>query len=425
MTADLFQQKARTFGIYLLIASVLVGLLHMFELWDVDGHGVSAVSKKLAEWDFSNMWFGGRLALTGRLATIFDAHAYRDFIATIAPYQRAQSEWSYPPSILLIAAPLAIAPLLASYLVWTFGTTALLFGTLRITGLPRSLTIAAIASPAAWTNIMFGQNGSLSATFLCGGLLLLEDNPVMAGVLFGLLTFKPHLGVIIPICLIASRKWSAILSASLVAGAMIVATAICFGWQSWSLFLSATRPLMVDILEHPPEGYQVNFVTFFMLLRSFDLSIATAWLGQGVVALIAAAAVWKAWRMETDDKWTRIALTIIATFVATPYGYSYDLVSFSVAVTMIAWTTLEDAHLNQRFKSGVLILLGFLWFWPKLQQPVVDHLWSYQVPALVILIAFAIGCWRMFAKPDLFGESLSLRSGDGGLDVSTAAAIRQ
>lgn len=50
---------------------------------------------------------------------------------------------------------------------------------------------------------MIEQNGFLSAGLFGGALVLLERRPVLAGALFGLLTYKPHLGLLVPIVLIA------------------------------------------------------------------------------------------------------------------------------------------------------------------------------------------------------------------------------
>ena len=72
---------------------------------------------------------------------------------------------------------------------------------------PETLLIAA-AFPAVFVNIGHGQNGFLTAALLGGALHLLDRRPWLAGVLIGLLAYKPQFGVLIPIALLASRRWS-------------------------------------------------------------------------------------------------------------------------------------------------------------------------------------------------------------------------
>ena len=81
---------------------------------------------------------------------------------------------------------------------------------------------AVLASPAVFINAMFGQNGALTAALLIGGLLMpRRSGLILAGILFGLLTIKPHLGILVPFCLIASRNWRACLSAPQSAAAVL------------------------------------------------------------------------------------------------------------------------------------------------------------------------------------------------------------
>jgi hypothetical protein len=397
MTRNLDREKIHRLLLFVLLGSVVIGVAHLDQLWTLDSHGISPVSRKLPEWDYVNTWSGGRLALTGHVSAIFDLKNYRDFIASISPSAIDSSEWSYPPTVLLIAVPLATAPLFVSYLIWTLGTAGLLFGILRYAALPLPLAIAAIASPAMCINILFGQNGALSAALLCGGLLLLEESPLLAGTLFGLLTFKPHLGLMIPICLIAKRQWSAIAVAALVAITMQVLSMIFFGWSSWYLFVTRTTPMMVHILDQPyPQPYQLNCVSIFMFLRSLGAGLSDAWIGQSFAAFLAACVVWRAWSVERLENWLRIALTIIATFVATPYAYIYDLVSYCIALTMVARLLIDDSQMDLRIKHVLLTVAACLWLWPELQEPAIAYLY-YQAATIVVLLAFAVsvGYWRM------------------------------
>ena len=70
---------------------------------------------------------------------------------------------------------------------------------------PDRLTVwLALASIATAENLFYGQGAFLIAVLLGGGLLLVDDYPVLAGVLFSLvLNYKPHLGLLLPVALLA------------------------------------------------------------------------------------------------------------------------------------------------------------------------------------------------------------------------------
>ena len=79
-------------------------------------------------------------------------------------------------------------------------------------------------------NAFFGQNGAFTAALLVGGLLAAPKRPILAGVLFGLLTVKPQLGILIPFCLLASRNWRAFASAAVTTVTLVLLTGLAFGF---------------------------------------------------------------------------------------------------------------------------------------------------------------------------------------------------
>jgi hypothetical protein len=79
-------------------------------------------------------------------------------------------------------APLAYLPYLPSYLLW-------------------------LAAPPVFFNVMYGQTGFLTGGLIGLGLVLLGRRPILAGILVGLASVKPHFGVLIPLALIAGGYW--------------------------------------------------------------------------------------------------------------------------------------------------------------------------------------------------------------------------
>ena len=71
---------------------------------------------------------------------------------------------------------------------------------------------------------------------MIGGLRLAATRPILSGVLFGLLAFKPQLGVLVPIALVAAGLWRTIAAAVATVLVCIVASSLAYGVGLWPLF---------------------------------------------------------------------------------------------------------------------------------------------------------------------------------------------
>jgi alpha-1,2-mannosyltransferase len=155
--------------------------------------------------------------------------------------------WQYPPIALLLVYPLAFLPYLWSLASWlAVGIACYITVLWRI--LPQPLTlVVGLAFPAVLLTIEHGQNALLSTSFLGWALLLLIRRPITAGVLLGFLSFKPQLGVLLPIALVAGGHWKTILAAMLTGAGLVATTVALFGGGIWHEFIASTQ-LSRDIL---------------------------------------------------------------------------------------------------------------------------------------------------------------------------------
>jgi hypothetical protein len=354
----------------------LLGIVQLARIAELDAQGVSKIALKPLTWDFTNLWYGGRLALAGQVERLFDVEGYRAGLRAMFGGHIDDSEWSYPPTILLIGAPLGLLPLYPSYALWTAGTLALLLVVVRRAGLGWPGCAMLALSPGVLANIGFGQNGALTAALLIGALVAAERRPVLAGLCAGVLTMKPQMGLLLPISLAAGRHWRAFAWAALVAGGLFGLSLFCFGLAAWRGFFAVTQPLMRGILEAPwGAGYQANATTIFVSLRAFGLGVPAAYAVQALASLAAAAAAWRLWRQGSTQPLLRATATGLLGLLATPYGFSYDLVILSAAILAI----------RQAAGARHDLLLAPLWLWPLLVTIVNAEL--APVSPLVILTA--------------------------------------
>ena len=328
--------------------------------------------------DFLNSWMGGRAAFAGGPAAWFDLPAYNAALeAFLGRPHFPLHYWSYPPHLLLFIWPLGLLPYVAAYVLWCAGGLALYLFAARRGGVePKHLLFVAVA-PAVAVNVLGGQNGFLTAALLIGGLTNLDRRPVLAGVLFGILTIKPQFGMLLPILLVVTGRWRVIAAATATTAALVVVTAIWFGPDVWLEFFRKVMPQQHQLIVDAGAGGWPMVLSAFVNAQLVGLPADGAWLVQGAVSVGAVAmVVWAFWRPR--DPMLAMALFVTATFLFSPWMLNYDMVVFGWVI----------ARLRQRPDNAITddILALAVWILPAAMLP----LGAAHVPvAMLVLPAFA------------------------------------
>jgi alpha-1,2-mannosyltransferase len=279
--------------------------------------------------DFVNTWMSGRAVFGGHPALWFDHRVYNEALRPLfgLPANFPWYNWSYPPHILLFTWAFGLLPYMPAWILWTIAGFAAYFFT-ATQGEWRQVRLMFLAAwPAGIVNYFCGQNGFFTAALLIGGLMQLEKRPVLAGVLFGLLTLKPQLGLLLPIMLVLTRNWRCIASALATLLVLIGITSAIFGTDIWGAYFHVAVPTQDRIFETLVGWATKAMPTAFMDARFFNASPKIAWLVQAPVSLASfAAVVWTFWRKR--DPLLSIALLVSASFLFTPYVWVYDMVVF-------------------------------------------------------------------------------------------------
>jgi arabinofuranan 3-O-arabinosyltransferase len=292
-----------------------------------DGGGVAT--------DFVNVWAAGRLALGGHAALAYDwpTHKLAEDSALGHAFDGYYG-WHYPPPFLFVAAALASLPYAFAFLVWTAGTFLIYLAAIRTIIGDRVGYLLAAAFPPVLANFFVGQNGFLSAALFGGTLILIERRQsILAGVLLGLLSYKPHLGLLFPIALVAGGQWRVIATASIVASLMAAASWLAFGGESWVAFLGNIGQSSQAVFAGGKADWS-KLQTAFGLVRTLGGSETLAWTVQAAVAAIAAAVIALVWRSRGPFEIKAAALGTGA-MLATPYLYTYDLAVLAVPLAFL------------------------------------------------------------------------------------------
>jgi len=232
---------------------------------------------------------------------------------------------------------------LQALLVWTLASGALLFAIARRHVADSRLLIALTLSPAVVLCLMSGQSSLVTAAMLVTIFAWLDRRPVAAGILIGLLTLKPQLGILFPIMLIASGRWRVFASAAITTLVLVAATALVFGPQVWIDFAAKGLPANNLVLADPERIATPFYPTVFMNLRGIDLPYSAAMAVQLCFSAFAIAAVFWAFRYRRDAAplWL-MGLFFACSVSAVPYMLSYDTLALTFAALMLLGTGALD-----------------------------------------------------------------------------------
>ena len=161
----------------------------------------------------------------------------------------------------------------------------------------------------------------------------MDRRPILAGVLLGLLTYKPHLGLLFPVALIAGRHWRVFVSAAVAAMLLAAASWLAFGTECWQAFFASIGHSEQAFLSQGHGDWR-KLQTAFGLMRTLGSSEALAWTVQAAISLITAGAIALLWRRDGAQEIKSAALGC-GVLLATPYLYAYDLVVLALPLAFL------------------------------------------------------------------------------------------
>jgi hypothetical protein len=296
--------------------------------WLLDAYG-----RPIAN-DFVDVWAAGHLALDGNAAAAYDwtLHKAAEVAAVGHDFENYYG-WHYPPTFFFVAATLAMLPYSAAALVWLGATLPVYVAAVRHIVGERAGIFIALGSPAVLWNASAGQNGYFTAALMGGALGLMQRRPWLAGFCLGLLSYKPHLGLLFPLALIAGSRWRVFFGAALVTAALAASSWLVFGEASWSAFVEWIPTTSHVVLGQGGADFS-RLQSLFGLVRMLGGSELLAWQLQGGCAGLLALTVMLLWHSGIAFELKAAALSCAA-LLATPYLYIYDLVALTIPVAFL------------------------------------------------------------------------------------------
>lgn len=314
--------------------------------------------------DFIVFHAAGRAILEGKAGAIYSLAAFSDYLnLNYGGYFNGKlidfRPFMYPPPWLLLILPFATVGVVAGYALFMAATGML--ATLLVGRSNFWIWIAALTSPAALWTMIAGQNAFLNVGLFYGGMRLLDRSPRMVGILLGLLSYKPQLFVLIPVALLAARRWRALAWVIGTAAFMALASLLVFGPAFWLQFLEMARESSTPQFTEQMYRHVATFMTTIQAAaRILGVPPGLATVAHLAGAFAALAIVWLAFsRHPLGDETT--AILAVATLMVSPYLINYDLLLIMPAALMVFRRRVQaDLH------PGELLFYVGLWLVPNL-----------------------------------------------------------
>jgi hypothetical protein len=377
-------------------------------------NGLQDASGNVVGRDFVNYWSGARLAMEGGIATVFDTEAFHGAQERLLGFEFAPHYWSYPPHLLLLLRPLATLDYLPALALWVGGTLGAFLWAARVTArhfgthFDSASLLGLLVAPATMVGAWSGQNGFLTSALILGGIANLERRPTLAGFCFGLLTVKPHLGLLIPLLLLSQRAWRATVAAVGTTIALVVVSVLIDGPDPWrSLFVEIT-PNQRRVIEGFDGFFRTLMPSVFMAARQLNVPTTGAWIAQLLVSALAFAAVARG-VFRSASNLDRAMLVVVGTYVVSPYTFVYDM-PVLVAMSVIYVTSNRDYEMEP--------VERWIWFavWISSAATIVGGALAVPLGPVILIAALVAVLRRVEASQPTAAPRVS-RGGDFALPV--------
>jgi hypothetical protein len=240
-------------------------------------------------------------------------------------------------------------------------------------------------APTTILTFLFGQTGFLTSGLMIGGFRLADRRPILSGVLFGLVSIKPQIGILIPIALISARLWRTLATSGGTILVLVLASSVAFGWSIWSLWFSqllahADRAATANLPQYMPT------ITANLTFLGVDLSVARVI--QLAAAVAVASIIFFCFRRGVTNLGTSAML--VGTFLATPYAFAYDMPMLTNAI-------LAVVHDERRMHRPLPMPEAFILVWSLILPVLLVETWRPgAIRSIPLILLFGLIVWRMF-----------------------------
>lgn len=272
--------------------------------------------------DWAPLWTAGRLWWTNP-SGIYDF----ELIGQLQHPVTGNTEFHpyiYPPSALLLIAPISLMPFWVSAAVVVASALGLLVASARAIGSDASLVLL---SPPLFLAAMAGQISLLIIGLAVLACALLDRNGRTAGILLAVAAIiKPTLLILAPLGLIAGRHWGA-LAAAITAGITgLAASVILIGLQPWFEWFEALPRFQRIFAENEALIRNAVSPSAFAVRNGMESMVVS------LIFAVTAAALTCIGFTRSPNAGERSVLIMGGALLLAPYSMHYELAAVAPAL---------------------------------------------------------------------------------------------
>jgi hypothetical protein len=246
------------------------------------------------------------------------------------------------------------------------------------------VAVVCLTYPPFLALLIAGQTSAFGLAWCCAGYLALRaGRPVAAGLVLGMLVYKPTLAIVTAYLIVAQRDVRLLIGA---AGAVCIQALAVAGYFGLEAIVAYSRNVgvvlsSVSLLEARPEIMH-SFRSFFAQLVPWpDAALALYALASAVTTVFAV----RLWRTAAHLE-LRYAGVLLAATLVNPHVYTYELVVAAAAYLLLAAWAVSNRVTDRGFW-----VIGYASVILPLVDPLLTHTGvQWTVVALTLLFAAVV-----------------------------------
>lgn len=208
-------------------------------------------------------------------------------------------------------------------------------------------------------SITTGQKGTLCLLILVGTYVLYDRNKnFMAGLVFGLLAFKPHLTLVIGVTMLIRRQWSFVAGA---VSSVLLLVAMCFSMgsgvcQQYTEFALGASQYVNQVSDHLHKSHCLYGFLALMSGGQATMVSKILWVASMVFVVISLIAMFRKTKEleKSVSKAIEFSALIIATILLAPHLLTYDLTMMIIPMCLLM-ALVVHGHLSKANRQQLIL----------------------------------------------------------------------
>ena len=305
--------------------------------------------------DFSIFYVAAQETLSGHPELVYDISAHSHAIEEIRGTTTILAPYFYPPHSLFMFLPLGLFSSTCALAIWMIFGLALYTAAMYKLFPDKKMLFFAYSCPGILINICWGQNAFITCSLLLGFLYFLRKKPWLAGVLLGLLTYKPQFALFCLIAVVASKNWQCVAASIVTTFLMVIASVKVFGFSTWLAFFELIEKFNEISLIFNWTQFAPVQPTAYSLFRLAGIEQSTALMMQYMLSLVMAVLIYYVWSHNADHNLSVVVLGL-GIMLGLTYYIQYDMLIVIIPVLF----SMASATPTSQIETFLLRLLWLL-----------------------------------------------------------------